>query len=40
MRDREEDHFYRIMAWTLTDKRATIFPRWEVAALLPEITVP
>jgi hypothetical protein len=27
-----KDHFYQIMAWTLTDRKATVFPRLEAAA--------
>jgi hypothetical protein len=27
-----KDHFYQIMAWTLTDRKAKVFPRLEAAA--------
>lgn len=36
-----KDHFYQIMAWTLTDKKATVFPKLEAAAeSFSEITAP
>ena len=36
-----KDHFYQIMAWTLTDKKVTVFPKLEAAAVtFSEITVP
>jgi hypothetical protein len=36
-----KDHFYQIMAWTLTEKKATVFPKLEAAAAsFSEITVP
>lgn len=36
-----EDYFYQIMAWTLTVKKATVFPKLEAAAAtFSEITVP
>lgn len=36
-----KDYFYQIMAWTLTDKKATVFPKLEAAAAsFSEITAP